>query len=100
MNIRKTARAIAILGVFPCGQPGDPVRQTFAEINRIIQKLDDGRTVFYLDIGSKFLDARGYIPVDVKSDGLHPGPKVYEIWAQAVLESLTALMDGRAPPGR
>jgi lysophospholipase L1-like esterase len=29
------------------------------------------------------------------SDLLHPGPKGYEIWAQAVKEPLTRLMAGR-----
>ena len=37
----------------------------------------------------------GTIPADVMSDLLHPGPKGYEIWAQAVKEPLTALMAGR-----
>lgn len=91
---------ILLLGVFPRSRPGDPVRDTIAQINNTIQKLDDGRRVFYLDIGSKFLDAQGNIPNDVMSDGLHPGPKGYDIWAQAVIEPLTALMAGRAPSGR
>lgn len=91
---------ILLLGVFPRSRPGDPVRGTIAEINQTIAKLDDGRSVFYLDIGDKFLDAEGNIPNDVMSDGLHPGAKGYEIWAQAVIEPLTALMAGRAPPGR
>lgn len=91
---------ILLLGIFPRSRPGDPVRDTIAQINSSIQKLDDGRRVFYLDIGQKFLDAQGNIPNDVMSDGLHPGPKGYEIWAQAVIEPLTALMAGRAPPGR
>ena len=91
---------ILLLGIFPRSRPGDPVRDTIAQINNSIQKLDDGRRVFYLDIGEKFLDAQGNIPNDVMSDGLHPGPKGYEIWAQAVIEPLSALMAGRAPPGR
>ena len=76
------------------------VRNTIADINKTIAKLDDGKKVFYLDIGKGFLDASGNIPADVMSDGLHPTAKGYEIWAQAVIEPLTALMAGRAPPGR
>jgi beta-glucosidase len=91
---------ILLLAVFPRSRPNDPVRATIAEINRTIAKLDDGRKVFYLDIGDKFLDAQGNIPSDVMSDALHPGAKGYEIWAQAVVEPLTALMAGRNPPGR
>jgi lysophospholipase L1-like esterase len=91
---------ILLLGIFPRGRANDPVRGTIAEINKTIAKLDDGKSVFYLDIGDKFLDAEGNIPNDVMSDALHPGPKGYEIWAQAVNEPLKALMAGRAPPGR
>jgi lysophospholipase L1-like esterase len=83
---------ILLLGVFPRGRPGDPVRGTISEINSIISKLHDGSRVHYMDIGAKFLDASGNIPADVMSDLLHPGPKGYEIWAEAVIEPLTKLM--------
>jgi lysophospholipase L1-like esterase len=86
---------ILLLGVFPRGRPGDPVRTTIADINRTIAKLHDGNKVHYLDIGAKFLDASGTIAPDVMSDLLHPGPKGYEIWAQAVKEPLTKLMARR-----
>jgi lysophospholipase L1-like esterase len=86
---------ILLLGVFPRGRPNDPVRATIADINRAISKLHDGQRVHYLDIGAKFLAPDGTIPADVMSDLLHPSPKGYEIWAQAVKEPLTALMAGR-----
>jgi lysophospholipase L1-like esterase len=86
---------ILLLGVFPRGRPNDPVRATIADINRTIAKLHDGERVHYLDIGAKFLAPDGTIPADVMSDLLHPGPKGYEIWAQAVKEPLTALMAAR-----
>ena len=91
---------ILLLAVFPRGRANDPVRGTIADINQRIQKLDDGNKVFYLDIGKGFLDAQGEIPRDVMSDSLHPSPKGYEIWAEAVREPLTALMAGRKPTGR
>jgi lysophospholipase L1-like esterase len=88
---------ILLLAVFPRGRANDPVRQTIAEINRIIARLHDGERVHYLDIRDRFLDVRGEIPTDVMSDLLHPGPKGYEIWAEAVKGPLTALMQGRNP---
>jgi lysophospholipase L1-like esterase len=57
-----------------------------------ISKLHDGKHVFYLDIGKKFLDAEGNIPTDVMNEGLHPSAKGYEIWAEAVKEPLTRLL--------
>jgi lysophospholipase L1-like esterase len=84
---------ILLLAVFPRNAPGDPVRATIAKINSIISKLDDGDRVHYLDIGDKFLDANGNIPVDVMGDALHPTTKGYEIWAEAVKEPLMKLME-------
>lgn len=84
---------ILLLAVFPRSTANDPVRQTIAEINRIISRLDDGERVHYLDIGEKFLDAGGNIPRDVMTDGLHPSPKGYEIWAEAVKDHIARLMN-------
>jgi lysophospholipase L1-like esterase len=91
---------ILLLGIFPRGRPGDAVRNTIADINQTIKKLDDGKKVFYMDIGAGFMDASGAIPTDIMGDALHPTAKGYEIWAKAVIEPITALMNGRAPPGR
>jgi lysophospholipase L1-like esterase len=83
---------ILLLGVFPRGRAGDPVRGTIAEINAKISKLDDGEKVHYLDIGEEFLDEDGNIPREVMGDGLHPSAKGYEIWAEAVEEELSELI--------
>ena len=83
---------ILLLGIFPRNTPNDPVRKTIAEINSIISRLHDGKRVYYMDIGANFLDAEGNIPKDVMSDALHPGPKGYEIWAEAVKETIDNLM--------
>jgi lysophospholipase L1-like esterase len=86
---------ILLLGVFPRGRAADPVRSTIAEINRTIAKLHDGDRVHYLDIGKVFLDPQGDIPREVMADALHPGPKGYEMWAEAVIGPITTLMGGR-----
>jgi lysophospholipase L1-like esterase len=83
---------ILLLSVFPRSTPDDPVRETIAEINNKISKLHDGYRVHYIDIGSKFLDDKGFIPNDVMNDGLHPTTKGYEIWAEAVKDKLFTLM--------
>ena len=80
-----TIATILLLGVFPRGRPNDPVRGTIAEINRTIGRLEDNRTVFFLDIGRVFLDGGGVISTDIMSDGLHPSTKGYELWARAVI---------------
>ena len=86
------AAKILLLGIFPRANPGDPVRKTVLDVNPIIAKLHDGKNVFYLDIGAKFLDAAGQIPPDIMSDKLHPNEKGYEIWAEAVKAPLAELL--------
>jgi lysophospholipase L1-like esterase len=84
---------ILLLAIFPRGNPGDSVRDKIAEINRIIQRLDDKKNVFYLDIGPKFLDDKGYfLPDAFRPDLLHPQAKGYDIWGQAVSPKLAELM--------
>jgi beta-glucosidase len=84
---------ILLLGVFPrTAAANAPIRQTIAEINKIISKLDDQKNVFYMDIGSKFLDASGNLPADVMPDALHPNAKGYEIWGEAVQDKIAELM--------
>lgn len=84
---------ILLLAIFPRGVPGDSVRDKIAEINSIIRRLDDQRHVFYLDIGGKFLDERGYfLPDAFRPDNLHPQAKGYDIWGAAVKDKLAELM--------
>ena len=84
---------ILLLGIFPRSLPGDPVRDKLAEVNRIISKLDDQQYVFYLDIGAKFLDERGFfLPDAFRADNLHPQAKGYDIWGAAVKDKLAELM--------
>ena len=84
---------ILLLGIFPRSVPGDPVRDKIAEVNRIIARLDDQKRVFFMDIGAKFLDERGYfLPDAFRPDNLHPQARGYDIWGEAVREKLAELM--------
>ena len=84
---------ILLLAIFPRSVPGDPVRDKIAEVNRIISKLDDQQHVFYMDIGSKFLDEKGvFLPESFRPDNLHPLAKGYDIWGEAVSAKLAELM--------
>jgi lysophospholipase L1-like esterase len=84
---------ILLLAIFPRGLPGDSVRDKIAEVNNLIARLDDQRHVFYLDIGAKFLDEKGYfLPDAFRPDNLHPLAKGYDIWGAAVKDKLAELM--------
>jgi lysophospholipase L1-like esterase len=85
---------VLLLGVFPrSAKPSDAARARIKTINEQIAKLDDGgKTVKYLDIGAKFLDAEGNIPPEIMPDFLHVNEKGYKIWAAAVQPTLDELM--------
>lgn len=84
---------ILLLAVFPRSTPGDPIRDKIAEINKIISRLDDQKHVFYMDIGAKFLDDKGFfLPNAFRTDNLHPLALGYDIWGEAVQAKLAELM--------
>lgn len=83
---------ILLLAIFPRSIGGPGAQKIIDAINPIIATLNDGKNVFYMDIGSKFLAEDGSIPKEIMSDGLHPTSKGYEIWAEAVKDKLASLM--------
>jgi lysophospholipase L1-like esterase len=84
---------ILLLAIFPRSVPGDPIRDRIAETTRIISRLDDRKSVFYLDIGSAFLDDKGvFLPNAFRPDNLHPAAYGYDLWGQAVQAKLAELM--------
>ncbi|HKD37178.1 MAG TPA: platelet-activating factor acetylhydrolase IB subunit, partial [Pirellulales bacterium] len=86
---------LLLLGIFPRGMKADdPARDRIKHINTIISKLDDGRTVKYLDIGDKFLEANGTLPKSIMPDALHPNAKGYEIWAEAIAPTVKEMLSG------
>jgi lysophospholipase L1-like esterase len=83
---------ILLLGVFPRGEkPDDKMRVQNAETNAIIQKLDDGKMVTYLDISKKFLQEDGALSKEIMPDLLHLNAKSYQIWADAITPKIKEL---------
>jgi len=98
---QKPNMKVLLLGVFPRSgmKPSDPTKLAPAEqnkkisqINEIIAKLDDGKSIFYMDIGGKFLDKDGNLPKEVMPDYLHLSAKGYDIWAEAIESKVKELM--------
>jgi beta-glucosidase len=84
---------ILLLGIFPRGEKPDlPQRQQIREVNAAIAPLHDGKHIFFLDIGGKFLQADGAISREVMPDCTHPNEKGYEIWAKAIAQPLRELL--------
>lgn len=84
---------ILLLAVFPRGaDKSDPRRQVNEATNAIVSKLDDGKMVYYLDIGPAFLADDGTLSKEIMPDLLHLNPKGYQIWAEAIEPKLAVLM--------
>jgi len=83
---------ILLLAIFPRSTLDNPQRAQVALINTVIAKLDDGKTVRYLDIGPKFLGADGKVPEDIMPDFLHPNEQGYQIWADAMGPALDEML--------
>ncbi|BCU76578.1 acetylhydrolase [Luteolibacter sp. LG18] len=79
---------IVLMGVFPRDKAADsPRRKLIAELNALL-KAQWGNVpgVTFLDLGAKFLQPDGTLPVELMSDGTHPTEKGYAIWADGLLE--------------
>lgn len=72
--------------------PAAKLNKKVAEINAIIANLDDGKTVFYKDIGKGFLDENGGLSGDIMPDYLHLSAKGYDIWGKAIKGDLEKLV--------
>jgi lysophospholipase L1-like esterase len=83
---------ILLLAIFPRDTPTHARRIKNTEINQLISALNDGQHVFFMDIGQKFLAPDGTIPNDIMPDLLHPSAKGYEIWADAVKDTLEGFL--------
>jgi lysophospholipase L1-like esterase len=62
------------------------------QVNTIIAKLDNGKNIYFLDIGDKFLQPDGTLTKEIMPDFLHLSAKGYQIWADAISPKLAQLM--------
>ena len=89
---------IFLLGITPSGGSTPPKRTKVDAVNQIISKLDDGRHVFYMDIGPKFMDKDGFVSPAL-INGLHPTADGYEVWGAAIKEPLDNLLQNKSLNG-
>lgn len=84
---------ILLNAVLPYEQSGQsPKRAEVQELNRLIAGLDDGKSIIYKDYGKRFLQANGDMSPAIMKDFLHPTPKGYQVWADAMLPDIRKLM--------
>lgn len=87
---------ILLLAVFPRGDKPTgklgAANDKLKQVNAIISKLDDGKNIFYLDIGGKFPQPDGALTKEIMPDFLHLSAAGYQIWADAIGPKLAELM--------
>ncbi len=87
---------ILLLAVFPRGDKPTgklgAANEKLKQVNAIIAKLDDGKNIHFLDIGSKFPQPEGALTKEVMPDFLHLSAAGYQIWADAISPKLAELM--------
>src|SRR5204862_145203 len=72
--------------------PEDKRRQVNSQANERIAKLADGESVYFLDIGPKFLGEDGSLSKEIMPDLLHLSEKGYTIWAESIEAKVKELM--------
>ncbi len=92
IRARQPETKVLVLGIFPRAKTFSPQRGKILQINQALEKLDDGKNVFYLDIGSRLIENDGSISSGMMKDALHPGETGYKIWADAMEPKLKELL--------
>ncbi len=76
---------ILLLAILPRGvDSNDPMRLFNDEVNTHIAAFDNGESVSFLDIGSRFLAPDGTCGPGIRDDRLHLTTTGYAIWAEAI----------------
>ncbi len=84
---------VLLLAVFPRGATADDkLRKLNTGINKIIKGYANGKSVFFLNINSTFLDDDGKLPKAIMPDLLHPREKGYRMWAEAMEPTIKKLI--------
>jgi lysophospholipase L1-like esterase len=84
---------ILVNGVFPFEElASSPKRALVKEANALVAKLNDNKHIFVKDYGAIFLQPDGSISKEIMGDFLHPTPKGYQIWVDAMLPDIQQLM--------
>lgn len=85
---------ILLLAIFPRNRPTDTPEQLerIHQVNQRIAKLDDGKSVTFLDINHVFLGPDGKVPKDIMPDFLHPNEHGYQLWADAMEPTLEKML--------
>lgn len=92
---RQPDTKILLLAIFPRGKTFSTQRGKILQVNEALARLDDGKHIFFLDLGPQFIENDGSIAPGMMRDALHPGEAGYKVWASAMEPKLKELLGGK-----
>lgn len=95
IRTRQPDTKILLMGIFPRGRTFSVQRGKILQVNEALARLDDGRNIFYIDIGPQLIENDGSISRPMMHDYLHPGEAGYRIWANAIEPKLKELLTAK-----
>ena len=95
---RAPTAGILLLGIFPRGREPGPIRDKIRAVNERLARLEEREHLRFLDFGQAFLNEDGTLSPEIMPDYLHPNPRGYRIWAEAMEPTLREMLDEENPP--
>ncbi|HEY1717281.1 MAG TPA: GDSL-type esterase/lipase family protein [Verrucomicrobiae bacterium] len=92
IRTRQPDTKIILLGIFPRGHTFSAQRGKILQVNEALAKLDDGKNIFYMDLGPQLIESDGTISKSIMPDYLHPNEAGYKIWANATEPKIKELL--------
>jgi lysophospholipase L1-like esterase len=89
---RQPDTKVLLMAIFPRGSSFSTQRGKILQVNEALAKLDDGKNIFYIDIGPQLIESDGSISKSMMRDYLHPGEAGYKVWANAVEPKLKEIL--------
>jgi beta-glucosidase len=92
LRTKQPQAKVLLLAIFPRGEKPNADREKINKINATLARMGDNRSVFYLDIGQKFMTDDGTISKEIMPDFLHLSEQGYQRWAEAIEPKLAELL--------
>jgi beta-glucosidase len=89
---RQPDTKVLLMAIFPRGPTFSAQRGKILQVNEALAKLDDGKNIFYIDIGPQLIESDGSISKSMMRDYLHPGEAGYKVWANAMEPKLNHIL--------
>ncbi len=91
---RQPNTKVILMAIFPRGKAFNPQRGKILQVNQALARLDDGKSIFFVDIGSQLIENNGSISPSMMKDALHPGDAGYRIWSNAIEPKVKEILGG------